>query len=317
MRGLLCLKGENEMLYDIIVAGGGPAGLTAAIYGARAGRRVLLLERESIGGQIVYSPQVENYPGLPHISGADLASRLYEQVEALGVEIVSEEVLRAEKKADGGFRLTTDYGSHEGRTLILATGVQHRRLGLEGEEELVGAGVSYCAVCDGAFYAGRAVAVVGGGDTALQDALFLSNTCAHVTVVVRRDRFRGEAALARQLETRENVTVLFEHRPAAYAVKDGALCGLVVDGPEGRRTLDVEGVFLAVGQEPCSGAFADLAQTDAAGYFTAGEDCRTALPGLYVAGDCRTKAVRQLTTAVGDGAVAAMAACGDLDAAEA
>ena len=302
------------MLYDIIIVGGGPAGLTAAIYGARAGKRVLLLERESIGGQIVYSPQVENYPGLPHVSGADLAAKLYEQVEALGVEIVSEEVTGVQREPDGAFLLTTDYGTHRGSTVILATGVQHRRLGLPGEEELVGAGVSYCAVCDGAFYTGRDVAVVGGGDTALQDALFLSGVCRSVTVVVRRDRWRGEAALARQLEARENVSVLFEHRPVAYATENGELRGLVIEGAEGQRTLPVEGVFLAVGQEPCSAAFAGLAEVDAAGYFVAGERCRTAVPGLYTAGDCRTKEIRQLTTAVGDGAVAALAACGDLDA---
>lgn len=301
------------MMYDILIVGGGPAGLTAAIYGARAGKTVALLERESIGGQIVYSPQVENYPALPHVSGAELANRLYEQVEALGVEILSEEVTKAERR-DGKFLLTTDYGSHEGRALILATGVQHRRLDLPGEEDLVGAGVSYCAVCDGAFYSDRDVAVVGGGDTALQDALFLSNTCKSVTVVVRRDRFRGEAALARQLDARGNVSVLFEHRPVGYVTEDGELGGLAVEGPTGRRTLPVAGVFLAVGQEPCSAAFKDLAETDGAGYFAAGERCRTGVPGLYVAGDCRTKEVRQLTTAVGDGAVAALAACADLDA---
>ena len=302
------------MLYDIMIVGGGPAGLTAAIYGARAGKTVLLLERESIGGQIIYSPMVENYPALPHISGADFAARLYEQVEALGVEILSEEVLVAERQPDGSFLLTTDYGSHAGRALILATGVQHRRLGLPGEEELVGAGVSYCAVCDGAFYAGRDVAVVGGGDTALQDALFLAGICKSVTVVVRRDRFRGEAALARQLRERDNVSVWFEHRPVGYVTLDGVLSGLNIEGPGGRRMLAVEGVFLAVGQEPCSAAFAGLAETDAAGYFSAGERCRTGVPGLYVAGDCRSKEVRQLTTAVGDGAVAALAACGDMDA---
>ena len=302
------------MLYDIAIVGGGPAGLTAAIYGARAGKTVLLLERESIGGQIVYSPLVENYPALPHVSGADLAAKLYEQVEALGVEIASEEVVRAERQGDGTFLLTTDYGSHVSRALILATGVQHRRLGLPGEEELVGAGVSYCAVCDGAFFAGKDVAVVGGGDTALQDALFLANTCRSVTVVVRRDRFRGEAALARQLQARDNVSVWFEHRPVGYVTLDGALSGLNVEGPGGQRMLAVEGVFLAVGQEPCSAAFAELTDTDAAGYYLVDERCRTAVPGLYVAGDCRAKAVRQLTTAVGDGAVAALAACAELDA---
>ena len=302
------------MLYDILVVGGGPAGLTAAIYAARAGKTVMLLERESIGGQIVYSPMVDNYPALPHVSGSELAAKMYEQVEALGVEIVSEEAVKAEKQADGTFLVTTDYGAHTARAVILAVGVQHRRLGLPGEDELVGVGVSYCAVCDGAFYAGKDVAVIGGGDTALQDALFLANTCRSVTVVVRRDRFRGEAALAQQLRAWDNVSVWFEHRPVGYVTLDGALSGLNVEGPGGQRMLSVEGVFLAVGQEPCSAAFAELAETDAAGYFAAGERCRTAVPGLYVAGDCRTKEIRQLTTAVGDGAVAALAACADLNA---
>ncbi len=302
------------MLYDIIIVGGGPAGLTAAIYGARAGKRVLLLERESIGGQIVYSPLVENYPALPHVSGAELANQMYEQVEALGVEIVSEEAIGAARQDDGSFLVTTDFGSHAGRALVLATGVRHRQLGLPGEDELVGAGVSYCAVCDGAFYAGKDVAVVGGGDTALRDALFLANTCRSVTVVVRRDRFRGEAALARQLEARDNVSVWFEHRPVGFVTVDGVLSGLNVEGPGGQRMLAVDGVFLAVGQEPCSAAFAALTNVDASGYFTAGERCRTGAPGVYVAGDCRTKEIRQLTTAVGDGAVAALAACADLDA---
>lgn len=302
------------MLYDIIVVGGGPAGLTAAIYAARAGKTVALLERESIGGQIVYSPMVDNYPALPHVSGAELANKMYEQVETLGVEIISEEAVRAERQDDGNFLLTTDYGAHSARALILATGVQHRRLGLDGEDELIGAGVSYCAVCDGAFFAGKDVAVVGGGDTALQDALFLSGICRSVTVVVRRDRFRGEAALARQLKARDNVSIWFEHRPVGYVTLDGALSGLNVEGPGGARMLAVEGVFLAVGQEPCSAAFAELVHTDERGYFAAGESCRSSVPGVYIAGDCRAKTVRQLTTAVGDGAVAALAACGDLDA---
>lgn len=296
------------MRYDVIVVGGGPAGLTAALYAKRAGKQVLLLERESIGGQIVFSPLVENYPALPHISGAELANRLYEQVEALGVEIVSEEVCAA-GLTGAGVQITTDFSEYQGKALILATGVQHRSLGLEGEEALIGCGVSYCAVCDGAFYADRDVAVVGGGDTALQDALFLANICRSVTLVVRRDRFRGEAALAAKLAEKENVTVLMETSPVAYVTEDGVLSGLTVSHGGQARTLAVDGVFLAVGQTPCGGLFAPLAATDADGYFLAGEDCRTGTPGIFAAGDCRKKAVRQLTTAVGDGAVAALAAC--------
>jgi len=296
------------MMYDVIVVGGGPAGLTAALYAKRAGKSVLLLERESIGGQIVSSPLVENYPALPHISGADLAARMYEQVEALGVEIDSAEVSEA-VQIPCGFRLTTDFGVREGKSLVLATGVQHRALGLPGEEGLIGCGISFCAVCDGAFYADRDVVVIGGGDTALQDALFLANTCRSVTLVVRRDRFRGEAALAAKLAEKPNITVRMETVPVAYTVEDGILTGLVVKEKDAERTLTAEGIFLAVGQMPCSEAFAGLVATDAAGYYLADEDCKTTVPGVFAAGDCRVKSVRQLTTAVGDGAVAGLAAC--------
>ena len=300
------------MLYDILIVGGGPAGLTAALYAARAGKSALLIERDSIGGQIVFSPLVENYPALPHVSGAAFANSLYEQVEALGVTIETAEVSAADR-TESGFRLTTDLGAREGRALILATGVQHRSLGLPDEEDLVGAGISYCAVCDGAFYAGRDVAVVGGGDTALQDALFLSGVCRAVTLIVRRDRFRGEAALVKKLAEKPNISVRFNSVPTGYLTREGELTGLKLHTPDGARDLLVDGVFLAVGQVPCSEAFAALVGTDAAGYYEAGEDCRTDVPGVFAAGDCRVKGVRQLTTAVGDGAVAALAACDWVD----
>ena len=300
------------MLYDILIVGGGPAGLTAALYAARAGKSALLIERDSIGGQIVFSPLVENYPALPHVSGAAFANSLYEQVEALGVTIETAEVSAADR-TESGFRLTTDLGVREGRALILATGVQHRSLGLPDEEDLVGAGISYCAVCDGAFYAGRDVAVVGGGDTALQDALFLSGVCRAVTLIVRRDRFRGEAALVKKLAEKPNISVRFNSVPTGYLTREGELTGLKLHTPDGSRDLLVDGVFLAVGQVPCSEAFAALVSTDEAGYYEAGEDCRTDVPGVFAAGDCRVKGVRQLTTAVGDGAVAALAACDWVD----
>lgn len=306
--------GRLDYMYDIIVVGGGPAGLTAAIYAARAGKRTLVLEKESIGGQIVNSPLVENYPALPHISGAELANSMYEQVCALNVEVGSEEVTGL-SAIPGGYAVATDIGGYEGRAVVLATGVRHRQLELPGEDELVGSGISYCAVCDGAFYEGRDVAVVGGGDTALQDALFLSNICRKVTVLVRRDRFRGEAKLAEKLRERANVEILFSHTVEAFETRDGLLCGLTVKNAENAlRALAVDGLFLAVGQEPAGAAFANLADTDAAGYFAAGEGGETKTPGVFVAGDCRAKKVRQLTTAVGDGAAAALGACDWLDA---
>lgn len=302
-------------MYDILIIGGGPAGLTAALYAARAGKRCAVLERAVPGGQIVNSPLVENYPGLPHLSGMDFAARLQEQAEAQGAELLYEDALHAEASADGGFLVTTDAGRHTARALILATGVAHRSLGLPGEEALIGSGVSYCALCDGAFFAGRDVAVVGGGNTALQDALFLSGICRHVTLLVRRDRFRGQQALAEQLMRKPNVSVRFGRTVAELWEQNGALRGLTLDvaGSPEHESLPVDGLFLAVGQEPVGAVFSLLAETDAAGYFRAGEDTETNTPGVFAAGDCRSKGVRQLTTAVGDGAVAAAAACQWLD----
>lgn len=301
-------------MYDVIVIGGGPAGLTAALYAARAGKTVLVLEQEAPGGQIVYSPLVENYPGLPGMSGADFADQLSAQVEALGVEVVPEEVAAVEPLGPH-FRISTDMASYDARALVLATGARHRQLGLPGEEELVGAGVSYCAVCDGAFYTGRSVAVVGGGDTALQDALLLSNQCTQVTVIHRRDQFRGEQRLADKLRARENVSFLL-CCTVEQLQEDGSLTGLTVKDVRSGQTqlLPVDGLFVAVGQEPRSQTFSSLVPVDEQGYFLAGEDCACAVPGVFVAGDCRKKQVRQLTTAVGDGAVAGLAACRYADA---
>lgn len=301
-------------MHDIIVIGGGPAGLTAALYAARAGKSVLVLEQAGFGGQIALSPRVENYPGIPHMAGNLLADALVEQVLNQDVD-VEVETVTAFSGENGAFTVTTEDGDHPCRAIILATGVTHRHLGLEGEEELVGRGVSYCAVCDGAFYSGRRVAVVGGGDTALQDALFLSATCAHVTLIHRRDQFRGEEKLVRQLQGCKNVDILLSHIPVSLESLDGELRGVALrDLKTGAEfNLPVEGLFLAVGQEPHNSQFADLIRLTAGGYVDAGEDCRTNVPGVFVAGDCRVKEVRQLTTAVGDGAVAALAACKYVD----
>jgi len=292
--------------YDIIIAGGGPAGLTAAIYARRAGRTVLLLEKESFGGQIAAAPRVENYPGIPSIPGAELADRLYGQAEALGARIELEEIRSVEDGAEKTVR--TDYGVYTCRALILATGMERRTLGLPGEGVL--RGVSYCAVCDGAFYQGRPVAVCGGGSAALQDALFLSGLCSHVTLIHRRQEFRGDPILVRELEGKANVTLL---RNTEVTALEGpaALTGLslrnTVTGEASR--LAVSGLFEAVGQLPRRELSASLVETDEAGFIPAGEDCLTSRAGVFAAGDCRVKSVRQLTTACADGAVAATAAC--------
>lgn len=301
-------------MYDIFVVGGGPAGLTAALYAARAGKTVAVAERENTGGQIVYSPLVENYPAVPAVSGADFAQRLTGQVESLGVELIYDEVTKLSPDAEG-FAVQCVGGAYRCRAVVLATGAAHRHLGLPGEDDLVGCGVSYCAVCDGAFYAGRDVAVVGGGDTALQDALFLANTCRSVTLLHRRDQFRGEMKLVRRVQAQENIRILYSHTVEALHQSGGELTGITVKNTQTGELyeLAVDGLFAAVGQLPQSTPFATLVDTEN-GYYQAGEDTATDCAGVFAAGDGRVKAVRQLTTAVGDGAAAGLAACGYVDA---
>lgn len=301
-------------MYDILIIGGGPAGLTAAIYAARAGKRTAILEREAAGGQIVSAPLVENYPGAPSVSGAELAGRMRAQAEALGAELLYTEAAGLEK-TQTGFRVLCTDGTREARTVILATGASHRRLGLPGEELLTGCGVSYCALCDGAFYEGTDVAVVGGGETALQDALFLASTCRSVTLIHRRDSFRAGAQLVSRAERQENIRILRGRTVEKLLWSDEALQGLLLTNLKTGQTerLDVEGLFVAVGQVPQSAPFAD-AVAEENGYYLAGEDTKTSLPGVFAAGDGRRKQVRQLTTAVSDGTAAAIAACRYLEA---
>ena len=295
---------------DIIVIGGGTAGLTAALYASRAGKSVTLFEKESTGGQIVYSPKVENYPGLPGISGAVYAAALTRQAESFGVTIEYAEVLGVEQ-TEAGYVVRSDAGSVTGHALILAVGTSHRKLGLEKEDDLVGCGVSYCAVCDGAFYRDAHVAVLGGGSTALTDALFLSGICSRVTLIHRRDTFRGEDALVARLREKSNVEFLLSSTVTGLQDADGVLTGITVrklsTGEE--QLLPVEGLFIAIGQLPQTELYRGFVELDDAGYIQAGEDCLTSREGVFAAGDCRTKAVRQLTTASGDGAVAGLAAC--------
>ena len=301
-------------MYDILIIGGGPAGLTAAIYAARAGKRTAILEREAVGGQIVSAPLVENYPGAPSVSGAELAGRMRAQAEALGAELLYTEAAGLEK-TQTGFRVLCTDGTREARTVILATGASHRRLGLPGEELLTGCGVSYCALCDGAFYEGADVAVVGGGETALQDALFLASTCRSVTLIHRRDSFRAGAQLVSRAERQGNIRILRSRTVEKLVWSDEALQGLLLTNLRTGQTeqLDVEGLFVAVGQVPQSAPFAD-AVAEENGYYLAGEDTKTSLPGVFAAGDGRRKQVRQLTTAVSDGTAAAIAACRYLEA---
>lgn len=299
-------------MHDIMIIGGGPAGLTAAVYARRAGKSVLVLEKSAFGGQITWSPRVENFPGFVSITGAELGDKLLEQAMAQGVEVELEEAIGIRRDAEG-FAVRCDSGAEfRGRSIILATGAKPRMLGLAREAELLGSGVSYCAVCDGAFYRGRAVAVVGGGSSALQDALLLSETCERVYLIHRRAELRGERKLAETLHKRENVEFVLEST-VTELLGDDTLRGVAVEQRGERRELAVDGLFIAIGSEPENDLFEPLLRLDEAGRADVGEDCATQTPGVFVAGDCRRKPVRQLTTAVADGAVAALAAVRFLD----
>ncbi len=301
-------------MYDIIIVGGGPAGLTAAIYGLRAGKSVLVIEKDGFGGQIAYSPKVENIPGTIQISGTEFADKLTEQAMNLGAEVELEKVVKIE--TGDCFRVYTEEEScFESKTVILALGVKHRMLGLPGEADLIGQGISFCAVCDGAFYAGQNVAMVGGGNSAMQEALLLSEVCNQVTIVQNLAFFTGEEKLAQALAEKDNVQVLFSTLVTGYQSENGILTGLELKNDVTGETsqIAVDGAFLAVGLVPENDAFADLVKLDSRGYFDIGEDCATHTPGLFVAGDCRQKKIRQVVTASSDGAIAAMAACRHLD----
>ena len=303
-------------MHDIIVIGGGPAGLTAAIYALRAGKSVLVIEKNGFGGQIAYSPKVENIPGFCEISGTSFADQLTEQAMNLGADVELENVVSVEKKNEV-FAVSTEEGStFDASAVILAVGVKHRMLGLPGEQELVGKGLSFCAVCDGAFYTGQETAMIGGGNSAMQEALLLSEVCTKVTIIQNLADFTGEKKLAQALMEKDNVEVFFNTVVTAYDAENGALTGLQLrnDATGETSSIRVDGAFLAVGLVPENDAFAHLASLDARGYFASGEDCCTGTEGVYVAGDCRNKNIRQVVTAASDGAIAAMAACRFLDA---
>lgn len=296
-------------MFDIIVVGAGTAGLSAAIYAVRAGKSVLLLEQKNYGGQIINTPQVENYPGIKQISGYDFATNLYEQAIALGAKIEYEKVIKIEPN-HGEKKVVTKDNSYICKSVILATGSKNRQLGLENEEQLTGAGISYCATCDGIFFRGREVAVVGGGNTAVEDAMFLSNYCSKVYVIHRREGFRGEEKQLEALREKENVEFVLNAVVTGITGTEALESIWVEDTKTGeKRELEVSGLFVAIGQEPENSFFADIIQLDKQGYIVADESCQTNTEGIFTAGDCRTKKVRQLATAASDGAVAALAAC--------
>ena len=301
-------------LYDIAVIGAGPAGMTAALYAVRAGKRVLLMESGMYGGQIVQSRLVENYPGAPEIGGAELAMKMMEPLSAMGVDPTYGEVTELVKE-NGGFVVKTATDRYFARAVIIATGVGHKKLNVPGEDRLIGGGVSFCATCDGMFFRGREVAVVGGGNTAVQDALVLSELCSRVYLIHRRDAFRAEARLVERMKATDAIecitdTVVTEMQ-GAPKLESLTLRNMKT---EETRTLSVSGVFLAVGNVAKNEAFRALVELDEEGFVLTDADCRTSCAGVFAAGDCRQKKVRQLTTATADGTVAALCAVEYLDA---
>ena len=298
-------------MYDVIVVGGGPAGMTAALYALRNGKSALVIERTGFGGQITHSPKVENYPGTLSMSGNEFAEQTLDQILAQGAEIEIENVVRVSSEGDRKIVETEEGSRYESKTVILATGVKHRMLGLEGENDLVGEGISFCAVCDGDFYTGKTVCVAGGGNSALQEAILLAGKCKEVIMLQDLPQFTGEERLQEVLFAQPNVKKYTGVKIRRLLTKGEELCGVVIekDGVGTEEEIFCDGLFVAIGLIPENDAFRDLADLNAYGYFDSDEQCRTKTPGIYVAGDCRSKYVRQLTTASADGAVAALAAC--------
>ena len=299
-------------MHDIIIVGGGPAGLAAALYARRAGKRVLIVEKGGFGGQMTFSPKIENYPAFLSVSGSELADKMVEQVLQQGADVEIGAVTGIERHGDG-FHVRAGASVFAAKAVILATGARHRLLGVPGEDKFLGDGVSFCAVCDGAFYKDRQVLVIGGGNSALQEALLLAETAAKVTVVQNLDEFTGEVRLCELLTQKPNVETIFGHTVTAILGEDALTGAEVEDVHTGaRRVLPADGVFVAVGLAPDNGAFENLVALDG-GYIAAGEDTVTSAEGVFTAGDCRTKRVRQIATAVADGATAALAACRYID----
>ncbi len=298
---------------DIIIIGAGPAGLTAALYALRAGKSVLVIEKSTFGGQVTFSPKIENYPGIPEMTGNEFADKLLDQVLAMGAEVEMEKVTGIINEGSRKLVFAGDK-KYEAKAVVIAVGVKHRQLGLERENELTGKGISYCAVCDGAFYNGQTVGVVGGGNSALQEAVLLSDICEKVYVFQNLSYMTGEKKLVEILEAKSNVEFMTDV-VVSDLKGDDELTGVTLKHTTGsEKDVSLNGLFVAIGLEPANSAFADMASLDGNGYFDSDEACLTKTEGIYVAGDCRKKSIRQITTATADGASAALAACRYIDA---
>ena len=299
-------------MYDIIIIGAGPAGLTAGIYARRAQKKTLVLEAMSYGGQIINTLDIENYPAAAHISGFDFATSIYNQAKELGCEFIFEKVVEI-KDLKNYKEVVTNKNTYSGKTVIIATGAENRKLGLDNENDLIGKGVSYCATCDGAFYKGRDVAVVGGGNTALEDANYLANIANKVYLIHRRDEFRASPSEIDKLKKHENVEFIYNSNVTKLNAKEKLESIEVINKDGDNRIIPISGIFIAIGRVPENENFKSLINMDNAGYIIAGEDCHTNIEGVFVAGDNRVKDLRQLVTATSDGAVAATEAIKFID----
>ena len=296
-------------MYDIIIVGAGPAGLTAALYALRANKKTLVLEAKNYGGQIINAYKIENYPGLPNISGFDFATNLYNQVKDLGLEIKYETVINIDENKT----VKTNKNEYKAKTIILATGAEKRKLNIENKQKFIGKGVSYCATCDGNFYKGKKVAVVGGGNSALEDAIYLSDIAKKVYVIHRRDSFRAEEKYVNELKEKNNIEFILNSNVVKINGEDLLQSIDVKNNDDQIRKIDINGLFIAVGQEPKNVIFSNLINIDKAGYIETEDGVHTNVKGIYVAGDARVKQLRQLTTAVSDGAIAATVVIKELE----
>ncbi|MDR1903243.1 MAG: FAD-dependent oxidoreductase [Treponema sp.] len=305
---------EHE-IYDILIIGGGPAGMTAALYAARAGKKPCIIDKTGFGGQITHSPKVENFPGTMEMSGNDFANRMAEQLLALDVSVEMGNAAGIQQEGSYHAVRTEEGGLYRGRSVIIASGAKHRTLGITGEEEWTGNGIYYCAVCDGPLFKDKSVILVGGGNSALQEGIHLSDICRDITMVQNLPDYTGEIKLRETVSTKPNVRAVFGTVVKDFIVNKGRLEGLrLLESGTGKETdLKCDGVFVAIGLVPENEAFAGAAELDQDGYITSGENCLTRTAGVFAAGDCRVKNVRQLTTAVSDGAIAALAACRYVD----
>ena len=288
-------------MYDIIIIGAGPSGMSAALYALRANKKVLLLEKECFGGQIINASSIENYPALSNVSGYDFATNLYNQIKSLGVILKYEEVLEVTDKKE----VITRKGTYKGKNIIIATGLKKRKLNLENEDKLLGSGISYCATCDGNFYKNKKVAVVGGGNTALEDALYLSNIASKVYLIHRRDKFRGEKKLISEVKEKNNIELILNSNITKIIGKDNLNSIEITDNRNNISKLEIEGLFIAIGNIPDNNRFKNIIDLDENGYIIANANLKTKTDNIYVAGDTRVKTLRQLVTATSDGAIAA------------